>query len=1098
LGLIPSIGQNFAGREVAFGVYPSTAHKDLFFGTVVSTYDNDFFMVFTNKAAQPIEVVVENWSVIPWPSDYDYPDSTWVASMASDPLDPNVFYVLTGARTHQQMYKYTFVGDIIEDDITQNPVFLIENITFNLSGVHVDEIYINAGSDDVWLATDEGAFNSNLSTLDAYIGATNDPDVWEQYGTQLPHTRVGNIDFNYFDKKLRVGCTGRGVWEHPLPCEKIETAYELNNDEQLRLTTPTRWRQDIIVNDGAILIIESEAYFAEHCGIKVKPGGRLYLNEGAHLTNACDAMWTGIEIWGDESVSQLQPNQGYVIASDCVIENAHAGIWVRENDLDCEYVIGSGGGVARMDEVHFLNCYNGAVFAPYVWFNNGDEQKNKSYFHSCTFETSKMLLGGIAPKSGMTLEDVFGIDILGCEFKNTALDGPDAWFFDDVSKNGIGIISYDSYFKCGQACTMYDQETCIEFSPCEFTTLEEGIRSLHTLVSYPIEIFESNFTGNQIGIRVEGADHARILFNNIVLTDVENNSLNYPVAGIDIEAVEHFDLQENNIRFEGLSPLAPAYGLALTSNDHSDKMVYRNNFDNLTEAIHVQGRNGQSAGDDVPSGIQLLCNNFGQAWDVNEQDINLIEFIVNGNNYQTSLNPEQGQLGIGFYSAAGNLFSQSCINSEADFRVDLMNTWSNSYVNYYQSDIPEEQLTPNCYTAQRITPFQGDYNPLQCAAQFTPETTQIIGSPDNIWESGVAGENETYLETYQVYLGKLDNGNPHALKTYILDPLNSSSSVRNEMLSCVPHISLDSWKTAFTRNPGMDPWHISQVLLASSPLKQSVIDMMYTYGLDAFYRQLVLDGQNGGVTSQLVFQNELTNQQLYIQNNYGNYISATMLPSDSLNQSSKTKTRLEANPDFDPMLLVSLLIQRKDYTAAIALIDDLALTLESNDKRGDVLRILAESPIQSGSCERFTSSQKLELSTIANGRDPGYVAARTALAKEFIEFNDYWDAMILESGTSRAPNRYEERVDETLENPFMDIKPNPSGADASLIVSLPEGSTGVLEVFDQYGRLVQSRSTLTKSTIKILDANNLSSGIYICTLVIDNQLTSTIKWVVQK
>ncbi len=274
--------------------------------------------------------------------------------------------------------------------------------------------------------------------------------------------------------------------------------------------------------------------------------------------------------------------------------------------------------------------------------------------------------------------------------------------------------------------------------------------------------------------------------------------------------------------------------------------------------------------------------------------------------------------------------------------------------------------------------------------------------------------------------------------------------------------------------------------------------MMYTYGLDAFYRQLVLDGQNGGVTSQLVFQNELTNQQLYIQNNYGNYISATMLPSDSLNQSSKTKTRLEANPDFDPMLLVSLLIQRKDYTAAIALIDDLALTLESNDKRGDVLRILAESPIQSGSCERFTSSQKLELSTIANGRDPGYVAARTALAKEFIEFNDYWDAMILESGTSRAPNRYEERVDETLENPFMDIKPNPSGADASLIVSLPEGSTGVLEVFDQYGRLVQSRSTLTKSTIKILDANNLSSGIYICTLVIDNQLTSTIKWVVQK
>ena len=71
------------------------------------------------------------------------------------------------------------------------------------------------------------------------------------------------------------------------------------------------------------------------------------------------------------------------------------------------------------------------------------------------------------------------------------------------------------------------------------------------------------------------------------------------------------------------------------------------------------------------------------------------------------------------------------------------------------------------------------------------------------------------------------------------------------MIACIPDLSDEAFKAAFERSPAMDEWHIAQVLLLNSPLKPSVLDMMNVYGLDPFYRELVLDGQNGGWTSPL-------------------------------------------------------------------------------------------------------------------------------------------------------------------------------------------------------------------------------------------------------
>lgn len=46
----------------------------------------------------------------------------------------------------------------------------------------------------------------------------------------------------------------------------------------------------------------------------------------------------------------------------------------------------------------------------------------------------------------------------------------------------------------------------------------------------------------------------------------------------------------------------------------------------------------------------------------------------------------------------------------------------------------------------------------------------------------------------------------------------------------------------------MNPWHLAQALLANSPLEAKVLVMMDEYGLAPFYKELVLEGQGGGVS----------------------------------------------------------------------------------------------------------------------------------------------------------------------------------------------------------------------------------------------------------
>ncbi|MEO0405323.1 MAG: hypothetical protein AAF193_10660, partial [Bacteroidota bacterium] len=252
-------------------------------------------------------------------------------------------------------------------------------------------IYQDGTDDRLYVATDAGVWVKE----DKYTAE------WKKFG-KMPGVRVMEIKINPCSNKLRAATFGRGVLE-----AKIDVGSHITGNWEI--TEDTDFIEDnystrnILVKSGATLTVHADLYMPANGYIKVEPGAKLVVNQDARITNQCGALWGGIEVQGVAGLPQEPQYQGYCILRDCLIENAHTGVWLRKNDEQCQPIDGSGGGVVQARGVDFLNCYVGAEFHPYRRFNQGTPVPNKSYFSDCEFSTNRILNGGFDMKTGIHL-----------------------------------------------------------------------------------------------------------------------------------------------------------------------------------------------------------------------------------------------------------------------------------------------------------------------------------------------------------------------------------------------------------------------------------------------------------------------------------------------------------------------------------------------------------------------------------------------------------------------------------------------------------------------------------------------------------------------
>lgn len=149
-------------------------------------------------------------------------------------------------------------------------------------------LYERKTDDRLYLATDEGVYFRD-----------NTMSAWECYNNQLPSGMILDIEVDYCGGKLGVSIYNKGVWESiPPASDRID--YVLNSNEVW--STDRNIITDIYIPAGYTLTINAGATIniAKDKAIKVERGGRLII-DNATVTNMCQELWQGIEVWGNSS-----------------------------------------------------------------------------------------------------------------------------------------------------------------------------------------------------------------------------------------------------------------------------------------------------------------------------------------------------------------------------------------------------------------------------------------------------------------------------------------------------------------------------------------------------------------------------------------------------------------------------------------------------------------------------------------------------------------------------------------------------------------------------------------------------------------------------
>jgi hypothetical protein len=842
---------------------------------------------------------------------------------------------------------------------------------------------------------------------------------------------------------------------------------------------------DVIVQSGTTLTVQGILQFHEHARLIVELGAKLIV-DGGLLTSACDELWQGVEVRGTTSMSQSPTtNQGHVVLKNgAIVENAHTGIWVQRNDEDCTLVAGTGGGIVHATNSTIQNCYIGVEFAPYTW----QSTSNVSYFKNTTFQFTQPINQGFVLKSHAVLNKVAGIKFHGCRFTNDLADDPAyTYLFSATKALGKGIDSYSSSFTVMPYCDaipLVGQPCQGNLTISEFRGLNIGV--YHTSsTGHTFRVHQADFEGNVTGIMSTGSAAGSAVTENTF--NVHPIAVGYNLVGDLVPFSGTLFYEDSGFELEGNTfigdhnlgngnPNQILVGAAFFETGQHENSAYRNTFDGFDVAAHAQGVNGSTVSGGEPDGLQFLCNDFGQ----NGAD-NLMDVALPSVSYVSSTQ------GSGL-TAAGNRFSHldGCMPNEveSDIRIDLSNEFTMQY--YYTGGTdPLDETNPQkpiCFTEERVTDLHLPSSDDNCESGLSHMAS----------ESALATEKSTQYSILQdvvgIYHGHVDKGDVKGLENYINNPNHSSIEVRNEMISCIPYLSDNAIKTAFLRTPAMDPWHLAQVLLMASPLKQSVINMMTVYNLDEFYRELVLNGQNGGITNMMILEADMGHLGLRVENARQDYLRLkTLSEEDEIDVASIISFLATDQNDDAKFISAQFSLSIDDYTA----VQNYLNACDPNDTRAQVLAIELAADMAGNDCPRYTTQQLSALQGLA--ADPakeGYgmaLAILKDLADEDIEVEFRFPVGLR--------SRKEQALPTTIQ--VLNFYPNPANDVVYITAHVPDGAERVMmEVINAQGQPIANLNALSSRGLVEFNTKHLASGVYLCNLYYDEIKVATEKFTV--
>jgi hypothetical protein len=1051
-GLMKSAGPNYHPTNDTENLLPSTVTRTVKTIGICQNDPNVIFCAFDQPNWHQVVDMPQFYRTInggdTWeelaPSLICTGTSDWLVTYAFnisvieiDPENPNRVWVgLSGV---------SYSGDYDENDQLTNRLFYSENalanpqdiiwqdISAGLPPLPINDLAYQPGTVDlVYAATDVGVF---------YFDGNS--QQWKCFNENLPVCIVTSLKINSCEQKLYASTFGRGAWRADLLKRDRVISQNIFVEEGEELVMDA----SIILQTGIELTVEGTLLMPIDAKIIVKPGAKVILSGGT-IDNICGGMWRGIEVLGTPNQPQLETYQGKVVINNGgTITNALVGVSLGAiNENGSPDLSTTGGFLTCSTGAQFVNCRRAVRAYDYQGTFN-----NRTKFYNTIFEINDELLDSSIPSFQVQMRGVNGVIFDNCTFINSRQDNS------SILDAGKGIGSSNSGFRVEH---------------CAFLNLELGIR-VKSLGFDDIKIAENTFSGNLGGVSLRYSGLAEVVHNEFNIPAISDFDLgsSHPDAvayGVFIAGSSGFAVEENT--FYG-GDIDQNVGVAVQSCGPVPNRIYNNDFGRLGAGIIAMGNNRST---NIYHGLLFECNDLGSFDDPLGYSLALTN--------EGEVRHYQGFLGAN--GGAANVFEPFCAPITEQVREFYMSedTPPLSPVLYFP--YLQENTRPDCHTPDMVTIPNSDQSlnkQVRCPSNFS-----VGGGIEDIKEKFVLNKS-LYQGLQVVYNNEYNGGDLEYLEDLVIDPTISSFDLRNELLLASPKVTSRILITAIQRDPEMNPWHLAQVLLANSPLTQDVINALNLSEVNLYYRELVLNGQYGGMTNTTIKESELGHFGGLMEFARAEYVRQ-LFRQDSTNIWSDSIIHY-LSEDASPHLMKTLMayhIKQNQWQSAHDLLSEASNLRWSNDYVA-LIDVLIDALSDSVNADNVVASKTAQLLAIAAENSPeAYLAQSILEAYELADFPDYIEMPT--GGVKRLVNEKPNKKEQV--KPIASMHPNPAKDLIYVNWQLPEGmppqSTSLI-IYNGQGAQLLTRSITSEVGIEEINTANWPSGLYVYQLLHNNK-----------
>ena len=792
---------------------------------------------------------------------------------------------------------------------------------------------------------------------------------------------------------------------------------------------------------------------------------------------ATDEMWLGVEVWGDNSLSQT-PVQGKLKLKKSTIEHAWIGALIGKRISSTTFDNNRNGGIIQASYSTFFNNQRGVYFRPYIAPLGSN---NVSSFTKSHFIWDGYLKGNEPLLQQAFLEEVKGIPFRGCDFSNNS---PSLYTYNEL---GIGILSRNAQFYVSPKCNTIQQvgQPCNNETRSSFANLRAGIFTTNSN-SLTFECIKSDFINNQYGIVALGTDQEKVTQNHFEIKEDDN----IQSVGLFMWYSTGYVVQENDFdEFNNPNSSSPnSYGIVVNNSGQFENLIYKNNFSNLMIGGQTEGLNAQLNEHEV--GLVWKCNTF--RINIEKHDLTLMK---NGNiryHQGDALNTNQNTTYIqAKRGAANNVFS--LVGEPVILAHDLYVDPSSYGYTYHHLDISTH--IPDSKSAivnADFTEFNNvniSENSNTCPSLLSSGKTkiQLIAKVDNL--ANRIENNED----------KIKRGDRPQLYNIIANGNNGQK--KNKLLDASPFLSDSVLVTYIETQPPFG--HLKQVMIANSPLKNLVLQALLDANLPNGVLNQIQNAQNGvsGREVKINHINYLTGKRELFFNELTQLFLLDSTQSAGASMPWLISILEEENTVKSKTLLFKIYITAKDSVNANLVKQDLA-NLGATAKFLKLAELELQIIKASSTCKAVHSDPVLEnkLNTIRYNIDDKQVGSDAGCILD-IHAAVYIPPVFVESSAIMLQNSgqqdtEEEKINLSSETTFT-MYPNPTTGVVTFDFSSHEDGELKIELVDLAGKVVYTHVS-TFTNVERLDLSEVHNGMYVVKISIDGNEVAVEQLVIRK